>query len=101
MSTDSTEGLDFVIAKRLLDHLKLRGFQFQRTAPYADAPLVGLRTTGVWEDTIYINGFSRDCLATRTRISSLIVPGDELVERRVHGGALTVLNEVLTWETKP
>ncbi len=29
MSTDSP---DLVIAKRLLDQLKLRGFQFQRTA---------------------------------------------------------------------
>jgi len=33
MSADSP---DAVIAKRLLDHLKLRGFQFRRAAPGAD-----------------------------------------------------------------
>lgn len=32
------------------------------------------------------------------RTSSLIVPGEELVERRVHGH---VLNDVLTWKTAP
>ncbi len=64
MSTDSP---DLVIAKRLLDHLKLRGFQFQRTAPGADGPLVGNRVTGPWTDTIHIQGFSRDCYAWRKR----------------------------------
>lgn len=99
MSTDRPDSPDLVIAKRLLDHLKLRGFQFQRTAPGADAPLVGHRMTGPWEDTIHIQGFSRDCYAWRKRTSSLIVPGDGLVEHRVHGNALNVLNEVLTWKT--
>ncbi len=97
----SANSPDVVIAKRLLDHLKLRGFQFRRTGPGPDAALVGNRTTGVWSDTIHINGFSRDCLAWRTRTSSLIVVGDALVERRVQGSALTVMNEVLTWDTEP
>jgi hypothetical protein len=97
MSADSP---DVVIAKRLLDHLKLCGFRFQRTAMGPDGPLVGSRAAGVWTDAIHINGFSRDCLAWRTRTSSLIVPGDALVERRVQGSALTVMNEVLTWETE-
>lgn len=96
METDSTDAL---IAKRLLDHLKLRGFQFQRVAPGADGPLVGNRVTGNWMDIIHIEGFSRDCLALRRRTSSLIVPGNALMERRVDGIALNVLNEVLTWES--
>jgi hypothetical protein len=48
-------------------------------------------------DIIYIDGFSYDCAAWRQRRSSLIVPGPGLVERRISGGALTVLGEVLTW----
>ncbi|MFN2495879.1 MAG: hypothetical protein ABR608_08215 [Pseudonocardiaceae bacterium] len=96
MDTDSP---DLVIAKRLLDHLKLCGFQFRRTAPGVDGPLVGERVIGSWVDTIHIDGFSRDCRAWRERTSPLIVPGGGLVEHRVHGGALTVLNKVLTWET--
>jgi hypothetical protein len=96
MQTDSP---DLVIAKRLLDHLKLHGFQFQRAAPGEDGPLVGKRVSGDWLDLIHIEGFSRDCFAWRKRTSSLIVPGEALVERRVHGPALTVLNDVLTWET--
>ncbi len=96
MQTDSP---DLVIAMRLLDHLKLRGFQFRRSAPGEDGPLVGNRVTDDWVDEIHIEGFSRDCSAWRKRTSSLIVPGEGLVERRVNGSALTVLNEVLTWET--
>lgn len=96
MSTDSP---DLVIAMRLLDHLKLHGFQFQRTAPGEDGPLVGHRVSGSWVDTVHIAGFSRDCLAWRKRTSSLIVPGNALVEHRTQGSALNVLNEVLAWET--
>lgn len=95
MSADSP---DLIIAKRLLDHLKLCGFEFRRTAPGADAPLFGHRVSDDWVDTIQIEGFSRGCFAWRQRASPLIVPGDELVECRVAGSALTVLNEVLTWE---
>ncbi|MGH3811689.1 MAG: hypothetical protein ACRDUV_04425 [Pseudonocardiaceae bacterium] len=90
---------DVVIAKRLLDHLTLRGFQFQRIAPGEDGPLVGNRVTDECVDMIHIEGFSRDCFAWRQRTSSLIVPGDGLVERRASGDALNVLNEVLTWKT--
>ncbi len=96
-----TESPDLVIAKLLLDHLKVRGFQFRRASPGVDGPLVGKRVTDYWVDSIHIEGFSHDCFAWRTRTSSLIVPGDGLVERRVHGDALTVLNEVLAWETAP
>ncbi|MGH3930552.1 MAG: hypothetical protein ACRDTF_11320 [Pseudonocardiaceae bacterium] len=94
MGSDSP---DLVIAMRLLDHLKLHGFKFQRTGPGVDGPLVGNRVTGNWADTIYIEGFSHDCVAWRKRTSSLIVPGDGLVEHQAHGSALDVLNEVLTW----
>jgi hypothetical protein len=47
---------------------------------------------------IHIEGFSSDCFAWRKRMSSLIVSEDALVQRRVEGGALDVLNEVLTWD---
>lgn len=57
---------------------------------------MGQRVSEEWLDFIHIEGFSRDCFAWRERMSSLIVPGDGLVEHRVHGHALTVLNEVLT-----
>lgn len=90
---------DVVNAKQLLDHAKLCGFEFHRIAPGEDGPLVGNRVSGGWVDIIHIEGFSRDCLALRQRTSSLIVPGDALVERRVDGSALDVLNEVLAWET--
>lgn len=96
MRTDSP---DLVIAMRLLDHAKLRGFEFRRGSPGEDGPLVGHRRNGNWVDTIHIEGFSRDCFAWRKRMSSLIVPGSGLVERRVDGSALDVLNGVLTWET--
>jgi hypothetical protein len=91
---------DVVIAKRLLDQLKLCGFQFERIAPGEDGPLIGNRVIGDCVDMIHIEGFSRDCFAWRLRSSSLIVPGGGLVERRADGRALDVLNEVLTWEPK-
>jgi hypothetical protein len=96
-----TGSSDLVIAMRLLEQLKLGGFQFWRAAPGEDGPLVGNRVTGPWSDTIHIEGFSCDCFAWRKRTSSLIVCGEGLAERRVQGSALTVLNEVVTWETGP
>ncbi len=98
METDSP---DVVIAKRLLDHAKLRGFEFRRVAPGEDAPLVGHRITGDWEDEIRIDGFSRNCSARRKRISPLIIPENVLVQPQVNGSALDVLSEVLTWEPEP
>jgi hypothetical protein len=88
---------DLVLAKQLLDQTKLRGFVFGRTAPGEDAPLMGHRVNGDRVDIIHIAGFSRDCFAVRQRTSPLIIPGNGLVERRVEGSALNVLNEVLTW----
>jgi hypothetical protein len=93
-----TDSADVVTAKRLLDHAKLRGFEFRRIAPGEDGPLVGNRVSGDWVDLIHLEGFSRDCFAWRQRISSLIVPQGTLMERRVEGSALDVLNEILTWE---
>lgn len=98
MSTDSP---DLVIAKRLLDHAKLCGFEFRRSAPGAAGSLVGNRMSDDWMDTIHIEGFSRDCFAWRKRRSSLMVSGDGLIERRVDDSAINVLNEVLTWESEP
>ncbi|MGH3973831.1 MAG: hypothetical protein ACRDS9_10980 [Pseudonocardiaceae bacterium] len=94
MQTDSP---DLVIAKRLLDHLKALGFQFQRAAPGEDGPLVGQRMSDGYLDLVHIEGFSRDCFAWRKRISSLIIPESELVEKWADGSALDVLNEVVTW----
>jgi hypothetical protein len=96
MASDSP---DLLIAKRLLDHAKVRGFQFQRVADGPDGALVGTRLTGDWADTLYLDGFSRDCYALRKRTTSLLVPEAALVERRAAGDALNVLNSVLTWET--
>ncbi|MGH3833351.1 MAG: hypothetical protein ACRDRS_23440 [Pseudonocardiaceae bacterium] len=48
---------DLVIAKRLLDHAKLRGFVFHRTAPGPDAPLIGKRAGSNCVDIIHIAGF--------------------------------------------
>jgi hypothetical protein len=90
---------DLVIAKRLLDHARSKGFSFQRVADGPDGPLVGSRETGDWTDTVYLAGFSGNCFATRERTTSLIVPGGTLVEDRVTGDALNVLNTVLTWES--
>lgn len=92
---------DLAVAMRLLDQLKLRGFQFRRVGPGVDGPLAGLRVSGGWADLVHIEGFSRDCFAWRQRASPLIVPGGALAERRVEGSAIDVLNEVLAWETGP
>src|SRR5436853_3296936 len=92
---------DVVIAKQLLDQLKSVGFQFRRVAPGEDGPLVGHRINGECVDLVHLEGFSRDCFAWRPRASSLIVSGTPLVQRQVDGGALTVLNEVLSWQTAP
>jgi hypothetical protein len=60
---------------------------------------MGHRITGDSVDIVHLEGFSRDCFAWRQRASSLIVPRTALVQRQVDGGALTVLNEVLSWQT--
>ncbi len=93
-----TDSPDVVIAKRLLDHVKAQGFQFQRVAEGPDGPLLGIRHTGEWTDTLYLEGFSQGCYAIRERETSLIVPGSAVVERRATGDALNVLNTVLTWQ---
>ncbi|MGH3795259.1 MAG: hypothetical protein ACRDSP_10250 [Pseudonocardiaceae bacterium] len=87
-------------AKQLLDELKGRGFEFQRTAPGVDGPLMGRRITDEWVDFVYIEGFSQDCIGWRQRRASLIVAGEGMVECRLVGGALSVLGEVLSWETE-
>lgn len=96
MAADSP---DLMIAMRLLDHAKLRGFQFQRVAQGPDGALLGTRHTGEWTDTVVLDGFSRGCYALRKRTTSLVVPQGALVQRRATGDALNVLNAVLTWET--
>lgn len=95
---ETPDSPDVVIAKRLLDQAKLSGFAFHRAAPGADGALVGYRVGDGWVDLIHIEGFSCDCFAWRKRISSLIVSEDALVQRRVEGGAINVLHEVLTWD---
>ncbi|MGH3937969.1 MAG: hypothetical protein ACRDTG_04930 [Pseudonocardiaceae bacterium] len=92
------ESPDLVIAMRLLDHAKLRGFAFRRVAGGPDGALLGTRHTGDWSDTIYLDGFSRDCYAQRERATSLLVPEHALVEHHVTGDALNVLNTALSWD---
>lgn len=101
VTKESPDSPDVVRAKRLLDDLKGWGFEFVRTAPGADGPLLGRRITDRWMDTIYIEGFSHDCAAWRTRSSSLIVVGRASTERQIAGEAIAVLAEVLTWQTQP
>lgn len=98
VSWTATDSPDLVIAKRLLDYVKAQGFQFQRVAEGPDGALLGIRDTVEWADTVYLDGFSRDCYAMRECKTSLVVPGSALVERRATD-ALNVLNTVLTWET--
>lgn len=88
---------DLARAKQLLDELRSRGFEFARTAPGPDGPLLGQRTSESFVDVVYLEGFSADCLAWRQRRSPLIVTGKELVEHQVSGSAVTVLIETLNW----
>lgn len=71
----SAESPDLAAAKRLLDAAKRGGFHFQRVAPGPDGPLWSVRETLQWRDTVYLAGFGEVCTATRSRKSSLIVPG--------------------------
>jgi hypothetical protein len=48
VALDADRHPDLVIAKRLLNHLKFRGFQFQRITPGEDGPLVGQRMRGAF-----------------------------------------------------
>ncbi len=97
---ETADSPEVVTAKRLLDHAKRGGFTFQRAAQGADGPLVGHRVGDDWVDLIHLEGFSHDCFAWRQRASSLVVSADALVQRRVQGSVLDVLNEVLTWEPR-
>ena len=94
---NTADSPDLAAAKRLLDAAKHGGFEFVRTEPGADGPLLGRRITDQWRDTIYLAGFSCDCLAWRQRRSPLIVPRHK-AERQISGSALDVLGEVLGWE---
>jgi hypothetical protein len=95
----TAESPQLVAAKRLLDLAKNQGFAFQRIAPGPDGPLFAQRDTLDYCDEIYLGGFTDSCHATRTRKSSLIVPGGLPVTARVSGDALTVLHTVLSdWD---
>jgi hypothetical protein len=95
-----TDSPELAAAKRLLDAAKNGGFRFERIATDQDAPLLGVRESLEWRDTIYLGGFSCSCSPTRARKSSLIVPGDLPVTQRVAGDALTVLHTVVSdWST--
>ena len=92
---------DLVISMRLLDAAKRNGFTFRRIAPGPDGALEGIRESAEWRDVIHLGGFNSGCYAWRERQSSLLVPGDTLVQTRTQGSALRVLNEVLTWPELP
>ena len=93
-------GPDVAAARRLLDAAKRKGFAFQRVASGEDGPLFGVCETLSYRGTCYLGGFSGDCSATRTRKSSLVIPGGPLDTARVDGDALTVLHTVVAdWRT--
>lgn len=96
MAMPDVDGADVTAAKQLLDAAKREGFAFQRVAPGGDGPLFGVRETLTYRDTCYLGGFSTGCSATRTRKSSLVIPGGSLVTARVDGDALAVLHTVVT-----
>lgn len=89
---------DLALAKQLLDEVKAHGFEFVRTAAGADGPLMGRRVSEEWIDFVYLEGFSRSCIAWRQRRSPLVVTGAGLTERRITGSASAVLTEVLSWQ---
>lgn len=89
---------DLAQAKQLIDELKAQGFEFARTAPGPDGPLLGQRTNEGFVDVVYLEGFSSDCLAWRQRRSPLIIAGEGAMEYQISGSAVTVLTEVLRWE---
>ncbi len=91
----TAESPDLAAAKWLLDAAKRDGFRFQRVTPGPDGPLWGVRGTFQWRETLYLAGFSEACTATRSRKSSLIVPGGPLVIQRVRGDALSALHTVV------
>ncbi|MGH3718035.1 MAG: hypothetical protein ACRDRI_04180 [Pseudonocardiaceae bacterium] len=93
MTTDSP---DLDLAERLLDEVKAQGFQFRRVDGL-DGALLGTRRIGEWTELVYLDGFSRNCYAMRERKTSLVAPDHAWAESRVDGGALNVLNTVLTW----
>lgn len=94
------ESPDLARAKQLLDEVKAQGFEFVRTAPGADGPLMGRRVSDEWTDFAYLEGFSHSCVAWRQRRSPLIVTGTGVTERRITGSASAVLAEVLTWDSE-
>lgn len=86
---------DLVTAKRLLDAAKQGGFHFTRVAPGPDGPLLGVRETLGWRDTLYLAGFGQACTATRARKSYLIIPSGPVITRRINGDAINVLHTVV------
>jgi hypothetical protein len=86
---------DLVIAMRLLDAAKARGFAFVRSAPGVDGPLLGVRETPNFCDVITIAGFGDSCSAQRLVRTSLVIPGGTPVTQQVSGDAVTVLHTVV------
>ena len=68
----------------------LRGFTFDNALK--SGPLVGIRRSEEWVDTIHIEGIDRHCLAWRQRVGS-----GELPVFRIEGDAETVMVEAINW----
>lgn len=78
----------------LFHHCTLRGFHFDYAPAQDGGPLVGIRHTEEWIDTIHLEGIQTHCLAWRTRPD-----GNGPPECHVQGSAATVMAAALSWGT--
>jgi hypothetical protein len=81
---------------RPLDHAKLCGFEFQRSSPGEDGPLVGHRVRDNWVDIIHIEGFK---IVQREAVVRKVSPRSPNYPRsagqRCHGRQMTGRFEAL------
>lgn len=75
----------------LFHHCTLRGFRFGSATVEKGGPLVGVRCTEEWVDTIHIEGLSGNCAAWRQR------PGERPLVCRIEGDAETVMAAAIGW----
>lgn len=77
----------------LFHQCTLRGFHFDDAPAAEGGPLVGIRHTKQWIDTIHLEGLTRNCAAWRQQ------PGQGSLVCRIEGDATTVMAAALNWGT--